>query len=143
MPAARRPGRGSAGWKEIKEGSRQILSRLLHRTPERRYLQASQLEADLAWLLQMIDLAGEPNAAKRLSDQAWRALSQERYEHVLAAADLAFQQNPDDATRQMLETWHEQAKANWRRNLRPLPTPAPACWPVSLARPCSALDRRC
>lgn len=103
-------GMGTPAWAQISEGSRQILGRLLHRNPERRYQQAVQLEADLNWLLQMVSLARDPSTLRRLPDQAWNAKAQGRHDRVLAVADLVLRQDATAATRQMLQTLQKEAR---------------------------------
>jgi len=109
-PPADLGGLGVPGWGRLTEGSRQILQRLLHRDPSRRYRGAAKLEADLAWWLDALRQADTPNAVDRLQDRIWQARPQERHDRVLAAADLAQQLNLTTEASRMFELWADQAR---------------------------------
>ena len=103
-------GLGVPGWEWLTEGSREILQRLLHRDPVRRYRRAVELEADLAWWLDALHQADTPNAIDRLQDRIWQARPQERHDRVLAVADLAQRLGLTTEARRMFELWADQAR---------------------------------
>lgn len=103
-------GLGVPGWEWLTEGSRQILQRLLHRDPARRYRRAAELEADLAWWLDALRQADTPNAVDRLQDRIWQARPQERHDRVLAVAELAQRLDLSTEARRMFELWADQAR---------------------------------
>ena len=103
-------GLGVPRWDWLTEGSREILQRLLHRDPVRRYRRAVELEADLAWWLDALHQADTPNAVDRLQDRIWQARPQERHDRVLAVADLAQRLDLSTEARRMFELWADQAR---------------------------------
>lgn len=105
-------GLGVPGWEELTEGSRQILQRLLHRAPRRRYQQATELEADLAWWVDTLRQAEAADGLDRLQDRVWQARPQGQHGRMLAAADLGLRRRPPPPSevRQAFELWARQAR---------------------------------
>ncbi len=111
-------GLGMAAWNNITEGSRSILMRLLNREPSRRYQTAAELATDLAWMERTVELGLFATTADRLRDRAFEARGQDRYDRLLAVADLALRRlSPGDPTRQTFETLRGQARDELDKDL--------------------------
>lgn len=97
-------------WETLSEGSRQIVQRLLHRDPKRRYASAAELETEMNWWLTTLQQSSSNNAINRLQDRLWTARSQNKQDRVLAIANLALQLQPPEESREMFELWGRQAR---------------------------------
>ncbi|MBN1180132.1 MAG: hypothetical protein JXD18_13050 [Anaerolineae bacterium] len=105
-----RLGLGVPGWDQLTEGTRQILERLLHRDPQRRYQRADDIHADLAWWLETLRHTEASNPLGRLQDRFWHARPQGRHDRVLAISDLALRFDPPTEMRRSFEMWAGQAR---------------------------------
>jgi hypothetical protein len=109
---------GVPNWEEITEGSRQLLQKLLHRDPQRRYQSAEALSQDMTWWIDTLEQIGASDALRRLDKRLWQARPAGQYDRVLAIADLGLRLNPPtDARESFLESLQkareEMEKADW------------------------------
>jgi len=112
-------GMGNLAWDALTAGSRQLVAKLLHRDPKRRYQQIEVLAADVAWWNDVLAQIETSGVFRRLDDRLWQARPAGRYDRVLAIADLALRLNPPTDARQSFEQSRKQAhdeldKENWQ-----------------------------
>ena len=110
---------GNPAWDTLAAGTRQLVGKLLHRDPKRRYTSVDVLAADLAWWNEVLAQIGADNIFRRLDDRLWQARPAGRYDRVLAIAGLALQLSPPADARQSFEQSLKQAqeeldKENWQ-----------------------------
>ncbi len=106
-------------WKQLTEGTRIILSRLLLREESRRYQRIDEVVSELKWWLNALDLREKKNVFDRLQDKIWQVRPQGRHDRVLALADLGLRLSPPDYVEHSLKNFQEQAqkeldKEHWR-----------------------------
>jgi hypothetical protein len=109
---------GVSGWEEITVGSRQILQKLLHRDPQRRYQSAEALSQEMTWWINTLEQIGASDALGRLDRRLWEARPAGQYDRVLAIADLGLRLNPSTDARESFRESYQKAneelkKANW------------------------------
>ena len=110
-------GMGSPTWNLLSEASHLLLSRLLQRDEARRYRNAADLAADLAWLTETFELARAPSLLERLRFRITEARGQDRYDRMLAAADLALRYDLSPGLRQNFKQWRDQAREELDKEL--------------------------
>jgi hypothetical protein len=103
-------GMGNPAWENLTEGSRRLVSKALHRDPQRRYTQAEMLLADIAWWRDTLVQIDTTSRFRRLDDRLWQARPAGRYDRVLAIADLALRLEPAADVRQSFEQSLKQAR---------------------------------
>lgn len=101
---------GTAGWKQITEGSRQLLRQLLHRDPSRRYASAADVARDIAWWLDILYVLDQPNPEERFLEHLWQARTLGQHNRVLAVADLAIRLELSAQVRENIEQLVKQAR---------------------------------
>lgn len=111
-------GLGVQGWKLVSEGARLILGKLLHRDPEQLYRSAQQLEEDLAWHIRSVEIALQPSQIDKLKERATLALTQGRYDRLLAVTALGLGPGAPPELRQALEPLNETARSELEKKLR-------------------------
>lgn len=82
----------SANWEKLTEGSRQLLSKLLHRDPTKRYVSARELLSDIDFFLDCLKDAEAPSGPRLLQDRMMLMQAKPRFDRVLIAGDLALRQ---------------------------------------------------
>ena len=97
-------------WNKLSIGSRQIIQRLLHRDPKRRYHSAADLEADLSWWLTTVQQSIAHNASSRLNDRLNNAQISGNQERVLAIADLALALSLPESSRGIFQFYRDKAE---------------------------------
>lgn len=112
-------GTGNPAWGTLTAGTRQLVAKLLHRDPQRRYASVDVLAADVAWWNEILAQIGASSVFRRLDDRLWQARPAGRYDRVRAIADLALRLNPPADARQSFEQSLKQAqdeldKENWQ-----------------------------
>jgi len=112
-------GTGNPAWGTLTAGTRQLVAKLLHRDPQRRYTSVDVLAADVAWWNDILAQIGASSVFRRLDDRLWQARPAGRYDRVQAIADLALRLNPPADARQSFEQSLKQAqdeldKENWQ-----------------------------
>ncbi|MBK9095371.1 MAG: hypothetical protein IPM84_21975 [Anaerolineae bacterium] len=110
-------GMGAPTWNLLSEASHLLLSRLLQRDEARRYRSAADLAADLAWLMETFELARASSLLDRLRFRILEARGQDRYDRMLAAADLALRYDLSPGLRQNFKQWRDQAREELDKEL--------------------------
>lgn len=111
-------GLGVERWKLLSEGTRLLLSRLLHRDPARRYRSAQELADDLDWHVRSVEIALRPNPIEKIRERANMALTQGRYDRLLAITSLGLSLDLPQDIRQMLGKLNEDARNELEKELR-------------------------
>ena len=105
------------GWTGLTEGTRSIISRLVHRDPGRRYDRAATVEADLAWWRAAVEAAlGNQNCGQFLQEQA-RLERRGRPDRVMAIADLATKCGADATYQSIIDNWAKNARAELEKEI--------------------------
>lgn len=110
-------GMGAPTWNLLSEANHLLLSRLLQRDEARRYRSAADLAADLAWLMETFELARASSLLDRLRFRILEARGQDRYDRMLAAADLALRYDLSPGLRQNFKQWRDQAREELDKEL--------------------------
>jgi len=110
-------GMGTPTWNLLSEASHLLLSRLLQRDEARRYRSAADLTADLTWLMETFELARASSLLDRLRFRILEARGQDRYDRMLAAADLALRYDLSPGLRQNFKQWRDQAREELDKEL--------------------------
>ncbi len=104
-------------WSKLTEGSRQIVQRLLNRDPKKRYITASELEADLSWWLETMRKSVLSDAHNRLNERLTNAQMSGDQKRVLAIADLALHSPMPEASRGIFEFYRDKAQEKIKNEL--------------------------
>ncbi len=105
-------------WSILTEGTKYILRRLLHRNPEKRYVSASSLYDDLKWWVETVLLTRTEHWVTRMRERTFNAMGLERYDRVLAVADLTLRFPLSEKDKQEFETFYRTAQEELEKELR-------------------------
>lgn len=110
-------GIANPAWGDLTAGSRQIISKALHRDPRRRYHRADELLADVSWWHDTLGQRETSSVFRRLDDRLWQAQPAGQYDRVFAIADLALRLDPPADVKQSFNHSLERARQELEKEI--------------------------